>query len=81
MQTIDEALNLLRRQAQLEHAMKQPGGIRITQEQELHAVRRRLIDLPEAVKAIEQAAHALRRPVTELTASDVEQWVSASRAA
>jgi len=35
MQTVDEALNLLKRQAELEAAMKHPGGIRITEEQEL----------------------------------------------
>jgi hypothetical protein len=28
MQTVDEALNLLKRQAELEAAMRQPGGIR-----------------------------------------------------
>lgn len=36
MEIVNEALTLLKRQAQLEHAIKQPGGIRIADEQELH---------------------------------------------
>jgi hypothetical protein len=76
MQTVDEALNLLKRQAELEAAMRQPRGIRITAEQELHVVRRRLNDFPEAIKAVVQAAHALRRPVTEVSAHDVESWAA-----
>jgi hypothetical protein len=34
MQTVTEALNLQKSQAELEIAMKTPGGIRITEEQE-----------------------------------------------
>jgi len=39
METVIETLSLLKRQADLETAMKQPGGVRITEEQELHLVR------------------------------------------
>lgn len=74
MQTIDDTLTLLRRQAELETAMKQPGGIRITEEQELHTVQRQLERFPQAVEAIVQAAHALRKPVTNLNSTDVEAW-------
>jgi hypothetical protein len=74
MQTIDDTLALLRRQAELAAAVKEPGGIRITEEQELHALRRQLERFPEAVEAIVQAAHALRKPVTHLNAADVEAW-------
>jgi hypothetical protein len=35
MQTVDETLSLLQRQVELETAMRQPGGIRITEEQQL----------------------------------------------
>ncbi|MDP9087738.1 MAG: hypothetical protein M3O26_03235 [Pseudomonadota bacterium] len=35
MQTVDDALGLLKRQADLESAMKQVGGNKITEEQEL----------------------------------------------
>ncbi len=74
MQTIDDTLMLLRRQADLESAMKQPGGIRITEEQELHTIRRQLERFPEAVEAIIQAAHALRKPMANLNGTDVEAW-------
>ena len=79
MQTIDETLTLLKRQAELETAMKQAGGIRITEEQELHVVRRQLQQFPEAMQAVIQAAHALRRPITEVTAHDVESWATTGR--
>jgi hypothetical protein len=74
METVNEALGLLRRQVELEMAMKQPGGIRITEEQELLVLRRRLASYPQAMHAVVQAAHALRRPITEVTAEDVESW-------
>jgi hypothetical protein len=67
-------LGLLRRQAELESAMKQPGGIRITEEQEILVLQRRLASYPQAMRAVIQAAHALRRPITEVTAEDVESW-------
>ena len=81
METVNEALGLLKRQAELETAMRQPGGIRITEEQELHVVRRRLENFPEAIRAVLQAAHALRRPVTEVSADDVESWATTRRSA
>jgi hypothetical protein len=81
METINEALGLLRRQAELETAMKQTGGIRITEEQELFMVRRRLATVPQAMQAVIQAAHALRRPVSEVSAHEVESWASAKREA
>jgi hypothetical protein len=56
MQTVDEALNLLKRQATLETAMRQPGGVRVTEEQELHVVRRRLQEFPQASQAVIEAA-------------------------
>ena len=76
MHTVDETLGLLQRQAELETAMRQPGGIRITEEQQLHRLRQRLKQFPEAVQAVMQASHALRRPVTHLTATDVERWAN-----
>jgi hypothetical protein len=50
MQSINELLELFMRQAQLERAMKQPGGARVVEERELHAVRRRLAAVPESLK-------------------------------
>jgi hypothetical protein len=58
MQTVDEALNLLKRQAELEKAMRQRGGIRVIEEQELHTVRRQLDEIPEAMRAAIQASRA-----------------------
>jgi hypothetical protein len=81
MQSVDEALRLLKRQAELETAMKQRGGARIIEEQELHRVRRRLADSPETARAIVQAAQALRRPIDELSASEVQQWAVAKQVA
>jgi hypothetical protein len=50
MKSINELLELFMRQAELERAMKQPGGARVVEERELHAVRRRLAALPESMK-------------------------------
>jgi hypothetical protein len=40
---------LFTRQAALEKAMRQPGGARVIEEQELLEVRRKLAKLPEAM--------------------------------
>jgi hypothetical protein len=50
MKTVNELLELFMRQAQLERAMRQPGGARVIDEQQLDAVRRRLAAYPEAMK-------------------------------
>jgi hypothetical protein len=42
MQSGKELLELVARQAELEKAMRQPGGARIIEEQELLALRRKL---------------------------------------
>jgi len=81
MQTIDDTLRLLRRQAELECAMKHPGGIHITEEQELHNIRRQLERFPEAVEAIVQAVHALRKPIANLSSTDVEAWARHAKVA
>ena len=50
MKSVNELLQLFMRQAQLERAMKQRGGARIVEEQELNAVRQKLAAFPEAMK-------------------------------
>jgi hypothetical protein len=56
------------------------GGIRITEEQELQLLRRRLENFPEAMRAVIQAAqHALRRPVSEVSLQEVENWAATSQ--
>lgn len=49
MKSVNEFLELVTRQAALEKAMRQPGGARVIEEQELLAVRRKLAKLPEAM--------------------------------
>jgi hypothetical protein len=48
MKSVNELLELFMRQAELEKAMRQPGGARVTEEQELNAVRQKLAKLPAA---------------------------------
>jgi hypothetical protein len=48
MKSVNELLELFTRQAALEKAMRQPGGARVIEEQELLAVRRKLAKLPQA---------------------------------
>jgi hypothetical protein len=49
MKSVNELLELFMRQAALEKAMRQPGGARVIEEQELLAVRRQLAKLPQAM--------------------------------
>jgi hypothetical protein len=39
MEPLIEALRLIKRQTELESAMRRPGGIRITEEREMHLLR------------------------------------------
>jgi len=50
MKSVNELLKLFMRQAELERAMRQPGGARVTQEQELHAGKQRLSEFPEDMR-------------------------------
>ena len=50
MKTVNELLELFMRQAQLERAMRQPGGARVIDEQQLDAVKKRLAAYPDAMK-------------------------------
>jgi hypothetical protein len=71
MEPINEALELLKRQAELETGLRHAGGIRVTEERELYALRERLQRYPQAVTAILQAARNLHRPVDTLQPHDV----------
>jgi hypothetical protein len=71
MENIHQALELLKRQAELENGLRQPGGLRVTSERELYALRKRLQRYPEAVNAILQKARTLNRPVDFLSAADL----------
>ncbi|HMK84966.1 MAG TPA: hypothetical protein VK437_03315 [Steroidobacteraceae bacterium] len=74
MEVVEETLRLLQRQAELEAAMRKPGGIRITEERELQALRGRLARFPQAMEAVMQASQALRRPLADMTVHDVKSW-------
>jgi len=50
VKSINEALKLFLREAQLERTMKQPGGARVIDEQELLAVRRKLAAFPAVMQ-------------------------------
>jgi hypothetical protein len=78
MKTLDETLQMLKRQVELEAAIRQKSGFPITEEEELRSLRARLAAYPEATRAVLQAAHALRRPVSEIAATDVESWARAT---
>ena len=71
MEPITEALELLKRQAVLENGLRRAGGIRVTEERELYALRERLQRYPQAVTAILQTASNLNRPVDTLRPQDV----------
>jgi len=62
MEPLHEALRLIKRQKELENAMRRPGGIRVTEERELFQLRDALSQYPAAVTAIIEAAARMRRP-------------------
>jgi hypothetical protein len=62
MNSVNELLQLFTRQAALEKAMRQPGGARVTEEQELLDVRRKLAKLPEAMGISPPAAALSQAP-------------------
>jgi hypothetical protein len=73
MEPLHEAIRLIRRQTELEAAMRRPGGIRVTEERELFQLRGALAQFPAAVTAILDAAARMRRPVDTISAEDVER--------
>ena len=72
MEPLTEALELLRRQAALEEAMRGRGGVRVLEERELYALRARLTRYPEAVRAILETSSRLHRPVDALSIADID---------
>jgi hypothetical protein len=72
MEPLSEALRLLRRQVELEEAMRRPGGIRVTEERELYQLREFLQRYPAAVRAVLDASKRLHRPVDALSMKDID---------
>jgi hypothetical protein len=60
LDTVNERARLLQRQKELETAMKQLGGARIIEEQELLAVKGKLQQINEAARMADGAARAAR---------------------
>ena len=75
---LHEALRLIKRQTELENAVRRPGGIRVTEERELYQLRNALSQYPAAVTAIVEAAARMRRPVDTISAEDVENHAPAT---
>jgi hypothetical protein len=73
METIAEALRLLKRQAAIQNDVRRARGSRVLEERELYLIRNKLAQYPAAVQAITLAASELHRPVDTLSLGDVER--------
>jgi len=73
MEPVTEALHLLQHLAKLERMMRSPGGIRITEERELYALKAQLEKLPYSVRAVLETSERLHRPVEALSVRDIER--------
>ena len=73
METIAEALRLLKRQATIQNDVRRARGSRVLEERELYLIRNKLAQYPAAVQAITLAASELHRPVDTLSLRDVER--------
>jgi hypothetical protein len=73
METIAEALRLLKRQAAIQNDVRRARGSRVVEERELYLIRNKLAQYPAAVQAITLAASELHRPVDTLSPRDVER--------
>jgi hypothetical protein len=57
MQAQPELQRLLQRHSEIQRAMRRPGGIRITVERELHAIREQLKIFPGVLQALQAEAN------------------------
>jgi hypothetical protein len=71
--TITQALDLLRRQARIQEALRQHRGNRVLAERELYLIRQRLAYYPAAVQAIALTAAELHRPIELVSVREVEK--------
>ena len=74
METVSETLRLLKRQADIERAGRQPRALSIVEERELLAIRSRLERFPAAMRAIAELASARRQSIDQIQVEDVERW-------
>ena len=73
MEPLHEALRLIKRQSEIQTAMRRPGGIRGTEEREHFQLREALTRYPAAVNAIIEAASRMHRPLDTISIEDVER--------
>jgi hypothetical protein len=74
MEPLREALRLIKRQTEIQIAMRRPGGIRVTEERELFQLREALARYPAAVTAIMETASRVHRPLYAISIEDVERF-------
>jgi hypothetical protein len=72
MEPISEALQLLQREADIQHGQRRSRDNPLLAERELCLIRQRLDRYPAALQAIAFAASELHRPVDTLSVRDVE---------
>jgi len=73
MELIVEALRLLKRQAEIQQALRGARGSPVLEERELYLIRNRLAQYPAAVQAIALTAAELHRPIDTLSVRDIEK--------
>lgn len=71
MEPISEALQLLKRQAEIQQGLRRSRDNPMLAERELYLIRNKLAQFPAAVQTIGIAAAELHRPVDTLSARDV----------
>jgi hypothetical protein len=72
MEPINEALQLLKRQAEIQNGLRRSRDNPMLAEREFYLIRNRLAQYPAAVQAIGLAAAELHRPIDALSVRDVE---------
>ena len=75
MEPIGEALQLLKRQAAIQHGLRRDSATRVLEERELYLIRQRLSRYPAALQAIAVAASELHRPADTLSVREVQRHV------
>jgi hypothetical protein len=78
MEPLHETLRLIKRQSEIQTAMRRPGGIRVTEERELFQLRAALARYPAAVNAIMETASRMHRPLDAISIEDVERLAQAT---
>ena len=73
MEPINEALQLLKRQAEIQQGLRRSRDNPMLAERELYLIRNKLAQFPAAVQAITLTAAELHRPVDTLSVGDVEK--------